>query len=81
MPDYQSIIDNLFLNKKTSIYIVKTYNKVYLINTIVRYETEDECEGSEACEKGQWFTTGWSDCSATECEEEGGLKKRKVLCW
>ena len=43
-----------------------------------RYTTDEECEGEEQCEKGQWFATGWSDCSATKCEEEGGLKKRKV---
>ena len=43
-----------------------------------RYETEGECEGEEECDKGQWFTTGWSDCSATECGEEDGEKKRKV---
>jgi hypothetical protein len=43
-----------------------------------RYETEQECKGEEECEKGDWFTTGWSDCSATECGEEDGEKKRKV---
>ena len=45
---------------------------------MIRYDSDGDCEGAEECEKGQWFTTGWSDCSATKCKEEGGEKKRKV---
>ena len=45
---------------------------------MTRYDSDGDCEGAEECEKGQWFTTGWSDCSATKCKEEGGEKKRKV---
>ena len=45
---------------------------------MTRYDSDGDCEGAEECEKGQWFTTGWSDCTATKCKEEGGEKKRKV---
>ena len=46
--------------------------------TFQSYSDKQECEGLEICDKGQWYTTAWSDCSAIKCGEEGGLKKRKV---
>ena len=40
-----------------------------------RYDTEQECEGTEEC-TGTWFTTLWGDCTEP-CG--GGTYTREVL--
>ena len=42
---------------------------------VKRYDIEQECEGTEKCEKGKWFASIWGACSKP-CD--GGTRKRKV---
>ena len=45
-----------------------------------RYESEQECEGSEEC-TGTWFASDWGTCSVA-CGEgkDAGQMLRKVFC-
>ena len=44
-----------------------------------RYESEQDCEGTEECGAGTWFASDWGACSVS-CGEGGGQKFRKVFC-